>query len=163
MGLDTVQRGPTTTTRQLSKGTVVATTRSAHTVWEGNLLEGNGVVTFDSSGIGQQPVSWPSRAEQPNGKTSPEELIAAAHSSCFSMALSHALAGAGTPPTKLVTSADVTFQPGEGITGIHLTVEGTVDGLDNDGFVAAAEDAKANCPVSQALKAVPITLSAKLA
>jgi osmotically inducible protein OsmC len=141
----------------------VATTRSAHTVWEGNLLEGNGVVTFDSSGIGQQPVSWPSRAEQPNGKTSPEELIAAAHSSCFSMALSHALAGAGTPPTKLVTSADVTFQPGEGITGIHLTVEGTVAGLDNDGFVAAAEDAKANCPVSQALKAVPITLSAKLA
>ncbi|AJP04686.1 OsmC family protein [Streptomyces sp. NPDC052020] len=141
----------------------MATTRSAHTVWEGNLLEGNGVVTFDSSGIGQQPVSWPSRAEQPNGKTSPEELIAAAHSSCFSMALSHALAGAGTPPTKLVTSADVTFQPGEGITGIHLTVEGTVAGLDNDGFVAAAEDAKANCPVSQALKAVPITLSAKLA
>ncbi|CQR60710.1 OsmC family protein [Streptomyces leeuwenhoekii] len=141
----------------------MATTRSAHTVWEGNLLEGNGVVTFDSSGIGQQPVSWPSRAEQANGKTSPEELIAAAHSSCFSMALSHALAGAGTPPTKLVTSADVTFQPGEGITGIHLTVEGTVAGLDNDGFVAAAEDAKANCPVSQALKAVPITLSAKLA
>lgn len=141
----------------------MATTRSAHTVWEGNLLEGNGVVTFDSSGIGQQPVSWPSRAEQPDGRTSPEELIAAAHSSCFSMALSHALAGAGKAPTKLVTSADVTFQPGEGITGIHLTVEGTVPGLDDDGFVAAAEDAKANCPVSQALKAVPITLSAKLA
>ncbi|CAL9392690.1 Peroxiredoxin OsmC [Streptomyces sp. enrichment culture] len=148
--------------RDHTKGMTVATTRSAHTVWEGNLLEGNGVVTFDSSGIGQQPVSWPSRAEQANGKTSPEELIAAAHSSCFSMALSHGLAGAGTPPTKLVTSADVTFQPGEGITGIHLTVEGTVPGLDNDAFVAAAEDAKANCPVSQALKAVPITLSAKL-
>ncbi|MFE1439558.1 OsmC family protein [Streptomyces sp. NPDC058739] len=141
----------------------MATTRSAHTVWEGNLLQGNGVVTFDSSGIGQQAVSWPSRAEQANGKTSPEELIAAAHSSCFSMALSHGLAGAGTPPTKLVTSADVTFQPGEGITGIHLTVEGTVEGLDNDAFVAAAQDAKANCPVSQALKAVPITLDAKLA
>jgi osmotically inducible protein OsmC len=148
--------------RDHTKGMTVATTRSAHTVWEGNLLEGNGVVTFDSSGIGQQPVSWPSRAEQANGKTSPEELIAAAHSSCFSMALSHGLAGAGTPPTKLVTSADVTFQPGEGITGIHLTVEGTVPGLDNDAFVAAAEDAKANCPVSQALKAVPMTLSAKL-
>ncbi|GAA3293079.1 OsmC family protein [Streptomyces cinereospinus] len=141
----------------------MATTRSAHTVWEGNLLEGNGVVTFDSSGIGGQPVSWPSRAEQANGKTSPEELIAAAHSSCFSMALSHGLAGAGTPPTKLVTSADVTFQPGEGITGIALSVEGTVPGLDEDAFVAAAEDAKANCPVSQALKAVPITLTAKLA
>ncbi|GGX72074.1 OsmC family protein [Streptomyces minutiscleroticus] len=141
----------------------MATTRSAHTVWEGDLLKGNGVVTFDSSGIGEQPVSWPSRAEQANGRTSPEELIAAAHSSCFSMALSNGLAKAGNPPTKLVTSADVTFQPGEGITGIHLTVEGTVPGLDNDGFVAAAEDAKANCPVSQALSGTTITLSAKLA
>ncbi|MFI6034377.1 OsmC family protein [Streptomyces sp. NPDC051315] len=142
----------------------MATTRSAHTVWEGNLLEGNGVVSFDSSGaIDQQPVTWASRSQEANGRTSPEELIAAAHSSCFSMAFSHALAGAGTPPTKLVASADVTFQPGEGITGIHLTVEGTVPGLDHDAFVAAAEEAKANCPVSQALKAVPITLSAKLA
>ncbi|GAA4786234.1 OsmC family protein [Streptomyces ziwulingensis] len=141
----------------------MATTRSAHTVWEGDLLQGNGVVTFDSSGIGEQPVSWPSRAEQANGKTSPEELIAAAHSSCFSMALSNGLAKAGTPPTKLVTSADVTFQPGEGITGIHLTVEGTVAGLDADGFTAAAEDAKKNCPVSQALTGTTITLSAKLA
>ncbi|MFJ3231789.1 OsmC family protein [Streptomyces sp. NPDC086787] len=141
----------------------MATTRTAHTVWEGNLIEGNGVVTFDSSGIGQQPVSWPSRAEQANGKTSPEELIAAAHSSCFSMALSHGLSGAGTPPTKLVTSADVTFQPGEGITGIHLNVEGTVPGLDEDGFTAAAEEAKKNCPVSQALSGTNITLSAKLA
>jgi osmotically inducible protein OsmC len=141
----------------------VATTRSAHTEWEGNLLEGSGTVTFDSSGIGQQPVSWPSRAEQANGKTSPEELIAGAHSACFSMALSHGLAGAGTPPTKLTTSADVTFQPGEGITGIHLTVEGQVPGLDEAGFVAAAEDAKKNCPVSQALTGTTITLTAKLA
>lgn len=76
----------------------MATTRTAHTVWEGNLLEGSGVVTFDSSGIGEQPVTWASRAQDANGKTSPEELIAAAHSSCFSMALSHALAGAGTRP-----------------------------------------------------------------
>ncbi|MFE0456291.1 OsmC family protein [Streptomyces sp. NPDC058914] len=142
----------------------MATTRSAHTVWEGSLLDGNGVVTFDSSGaIGEQPVTWAARSQEPSGKTSPEELIAAAHSSCFSMALSHALAGAGNPPSRLVTSADVTFQPGEGITGIHLTVEGTVPGIDNDGFVSAAEEAKVNCPVSQALKAVPITLSAKLA
>ncbi len=141
----------------------MATTRTAHTVWEGELLKGSGTVTFDSSGIGSQPVSWPSRAEAANGKTSPEELIAAAHSSCFSMAFSHALAQAGTPATRLVASADVTFQPGEGITGIHLTVEGTVPGMDHDAFVAAAEDAKVNCPVSQALKAVPITLSAKLA
>ncbi|MER6446169.1 peroxiredoxin [Streptomyces venezuelae] len=141
----------------------MATTRHAHTVWEGNLLEGKGQVTLDSSGKGTFDVSWPSRAEAANGKTSPEELIAAAHSSCFSMALSHGLAGAGTPPTRLETKADVTFQPGEGITGIHLSVEGEVPGLDNDGFVAAAEDAKKNCPVSQALTGTTITLSAKLA
>ncbi|WP_210584920.1 OsmC family protein [Streptomyces sp. GESEQ-35] len=142
----------------------MATTRSAHTVWEGNLLEGNGVVTFDSSGaIDEQPVTWASRAQDANGKTSPEELIAAAHSSCFSMAFSNMLAKAGTPPTKLVTSADVNFQPGEGITGIHLTVEGTVPGIDNDTFVAIAEEAKVGCPVSQALTGTTITLSAKLA
>ncbi|MFG3364901.1 OsmC family protein [Streptomyces sp. NPDC090032] len=141
----------------------MATTRSAHTVWEGDLLKGSGVVTFDSSGIGEQAVSWASRAEQANGKTSPEELIAAAHSSCFSMALSNGLTTGGNPPTKLVTSADVTFQPGEGITGIHLTVEGTVPGLDEAGFTAAAEDAKKNCPVSQALTGTTITLTSKLA
>ncbi|MDW6063046.1 OsmC family protein [Streptomyces sp. NPDC000941] len=140
----------------------MATTRTAHTVWHGNLTEGKGAVTFDSSGIGEQPVSWPSRAEQANGKTSPEELIAAAHSSCFSMALSHGLTQAGTPPTQLTTQADVTFQPGTGITGIHLTVEGTVEGVDEDAFVAAAEEAKKNCPVSQALAGTTITLTAKL-
>ncbi|MET7285377.1 OsmC family protein [Streptomyces sp. NPDC005573] len=140
----------------------MATTRTAHTVWEGDLLKGSGVVAFDSSGIGEQPVSWPSRAEQANGKTSPEELIAAAHSSCYSMALSHGLAGAGTPPTRLETRADVTFQPGEGITGIHLSVRGEVPGLDEDAFVAAAEDAKKNCPVSQALTGTDITLTAEL-
>ncbi len=141
----------------------MATTRTAHTVWQGNLAEGQGTVTFDSSGIGAQPVSWPSRAEQANGKTSPEELIAAAHSSCFSMALSHGLTQAGNPPTQLTTQAEVTFQPGTGITGIHLTVEGTVEGLDEAAFTAAAEDAKKNCPVSQALAGTEITLSAKLA
>ncbi|AWK11826.1 OsmC family peroxiredoxin [Streptomyces spongiicola] len=141
----------------------MATTRQAHTVWEGDLLAGSGVVTFDSSGIGDFPVSWPSRAEQANGRTSPEELIAGAHSSCFSMALSHGLAGAGTPPTRLETKADVTFQPGEGITGIHLSVEGRVPGLDQEGFQAAAEEAKKNCPVSQALSGTEITLTAKLA
>ncbi|MFJ9917515.1 OsmC family peroxiredoxin [Actinacidiphila glaucinigra] len=140
----------------------MATTRSAHTVWDGDLLGGKGTVTFDSSGIGRQPVSWPSRAEDAKGRTSPEELIAAAHSSCFSMALSHGLTGAGTPPTKLVTSADVTFEPGVGITGVHLTVEGTVAGLDVDAFAAAAADAKENCPVSQALAGTGITLTAKL-
>ncbi|MFF5131811.1 OsmC family protein [Streptomyces syringium] len=141
----------------------MATNRTAHTVWEGELLKGSGTVTFDSSGIGDYPVSWPSRAEQANGQTSPEELIAGAHSSCFSMALSHGLTGAGTPPTRLETKAEVTFQPGEGITGIHLSVRGEVPGLDEEGFVAAAENAKKNCPVSQALTGTTITLSAELA
>nr|BFD91347.1 OsmC family protein [Kitasatospora sp. Xyl93] len=141
----------------------MATTRTATTAWEGNLIAGKGLVTFASSGIGEFPVSWPARAETPNGKTSPEELIGAAHSACFSMALSHGLTGAGTPPTKLETRADVTFQPGTGITGIHLTVVGEVPGLDEAGFVKAAEDAKANCPVSQALTGTTITLSASLA
>ncbi|MEW1905594.1 MULTISPECIES: OsmC family protein [unclassified Streptomyces] len=140
----------------------MATVRHAHTVWEGNLIQGSGVVSLDSSGVGQFDVSWPARSEEPNGKTSPEELIAAAHSSCFSMALSHGLAGAGTPPARLETKADVTFQPGEGITGIHLTVRGEVPGLDEDGFRAAAEDAKKNCPVSQALSGTNITLTAEL-
>lgn len=141
----------------------MSTTRTAHTVWEGNLLEGTGEVALDSSEIGRYPVSWPSRAEQPNGKTSPEELIAAAHSSCFSMALSNGLGQAGTPPTKLTTQAEVTFQPGEGITGIHLTVQGEVPGIDEGAFVDAAEDAKANCPVSQALSGTTISLTASLA
>ncbi|MFB7511599.1 OsmC family protein [Streptomyces broussonetiae] len=141
----------------------MATTRTAHTVWEGNLLQGSGTVSLDSSNIGTYDVTWASRAEQPNGRTSPEELIAAAHSSCFSMALSHGLAGAGTPPRQLETKAEVTFQPGEGITGIHLTVRGEVPGLDAEGFASAAEDAKKNCPVSQALAGTTITLTAELA
>ncbi|GAA3145456.1 OsmC family protein [Streptomyces rameus] len=141
----------------------MATTRTAQTHWEGDLLSGSGTVSLDSSGIGSYDVTWASRSQEPNGRTSPEELIAAAHSSCFSMALSHALAGAGTPPTRLDTKADVTFQPGEGITGIHLTVRGEVPGLDEQGFQSAAEDAKKNCPVSQALTGTTITLTAELA
>jgi lipoyl-dependent peroxiredoxin len=141
----------------------MATTRTSKTHWEGSLMEGAGQVSLESSGIGTYDVSWPSRAEQANGKTSPEELIAAAHSACYSMALSHALAGAGTPPQALDTQADVSFQPGEGITGIHLSVVGTVEGIDADGFAAAAEDAKKNCPVSQALAGTTITLEARLA
>jgi lipoyl-dependent peroxiredoxin len=141
----------------------MATTRNATTHWEGSLFEGAGQVTLQSSGIGTYDVTWASRAEDPNGRTSPEELIAAAHSACFSMALSNGLAKAGTPPTALDTSAAVDFVPGTGITEIRLSVRGAVDGMSNDDFVAAAEDAKANCPVSQALKAVPITLDAALA
>ncbi|MBY8849338.1 OsmC family peroxiredoxin [Saccharothrix sp. MB29] len=141
----------------------MATTRKATTHWEGNLLEGKGSVALESSGIGTYDVSWPSRAEEANGKTRPEELIAAAHSSCYSMALSHGLAQAGTPPQTVDTSAEVTFQPGTGITGIHLTVTASVPGLDADAFAEAAENAKKNCPVSQALAGTEITLTATLA
>lgn len=142
----------------------MATTRTATTHWEGPLLEGgSGRVTLESSGLGTYDVSWPARTEEPNGRTSPEELIAAAHSACFSMALSNMLAKAGSPPQALDTKADVTFQPGEGITGVHLTVVGSVEGMDADGFKEHAENAKANCPVSKALTGTTITLDASLA
>jgi lipoyl-dependent peroxiredoxin len=140
----------------------MATTRIATTQWQGALLDGSGRVTLESSGLGTYDVSWPSRTEEPNGHTSPEELIAAAHSSCFSMALSGALAKSGTPPTSLETTAAVTFQPGEGITGSHLTVRGDVPGISAEDFQAAAEDATKNCPVSQALTGTTITLDASL-
>jgi lipoyl-dependent peroxiredoxin len=141
----------------------MATTRYASTHWEGSLFEGAGKVTLETSGIGTYDVTWASRAEEANGKTSPEELIAAAHSSCFSMALSNGLAKAGTPASALDTQAAVDFTPGTGITGIKLTVKGVVEGMSNEDFVAAATAAKEGCPVSQALAAVPITLDAALA
>jgi lipoyl-dependent peroxiredoxin len=131
----------------------MATERRARVTWQGSLLEGSGRIEEVGSGaIGPLDVTWASRAEDPNGRTSPEELIAAAHASCFSMALSHALAQAGTPPERLTVSATVTFVPGTGITKSLLDVEGSVPGLDEDGFREAAENAKDNCPVSQALK-----------
>lgn len=138
----------------------MATTRTATAHWEGSLMEGSGEVTLQSSGVGTYAVSWPARAEEAGGKTSPEELIAAAHSTCFSMALSNALAQAGTPPTSLDTTAEVTFQPGTGITGIALSVVGDVPGISAEQFEEAAQGAKTGCPVSQALSAVPITLEA---
>jgi osmotically inducible protein OsmC len=143
----------------------VATDRTANVVWQGDLMSGGGTIAQVPSGaFGPLDVSWASRAEEPNGKTSPEELIAAAWASCFAMALSNGLAKAGTPPEQLETSATVTFQPGEGITRGVLTVRGTVPSLDEAGFRAAAEDAKKNCPVSQALSGIPdVTLEASLA
>lgn len=141
----------------------MATTRTASTRWEGTLLEGAGQVTLKSSGLGTYDVSWPARTEEPNGRTSPEELIAAAHSSCFSMAFSGALAKNGTPATTLDTSAEVEFTPGTGITGIKLTVRGVVEGIDAEKFVELAEGAKTGCPVSQALTGTTITLDASLA
>jgi osmotically inducible protein OsmC len=142
----------------------MAATRTASAHWEGSLIEGAGKVTLESSGLGTYDVTWPARTEEKSGgRTSPEELIAAAHSTCYSMSLSHALAQAGTPPTSIDTSADVTFQPGTGITGIVLKVTGAVPGITAEQFQEAAEAAKVGCPVSQALKAVPITLEATFA
>ena len=137
----------------------MATTRNANAHWEGTLLEGQGTVEMSSSGVGTFPITWASRAETADGRTSPEELIAAAHASCFSMALSNGLAKAGTPATTLDTSVEVDFQPGVGITEIRITLSGVVDGLDDAGLAAAAEVAKSNCPVSKALAAVPILLN----
>jgi lipoyl-dependent peroxiredoxin len=143
----------------------MATDRRAEAVWQGDLLNGSGTIAQVPSGaFGPLDVSWAARAEEPNGKTSPEELVAAAWASCFAMALSNVLAKAGSPPEKLETSATVTFQPGEGITKGALTVRGTVPGLDEAAFDAAANDAKVNCPVSQALAGIPdVTLHAELA
>ncbi|MGZ8783624.1 MAG: OsmC family protein [Gaiellaceae bacterium] len=139
--------------------------RRASVRWNGDLMGGSGTIDEVGSGaFGPLDVSWPARSEDASGgKTSPEELIAAAHASCFSMALAHGLAQGGNAPEQLSTSATVTFVPGTGITKIALTVRGTVPGLDADRFAAAAEDAKKNCPVSQALAGVPeITLDAEL-
>ena len=137
----------------------MATTRTATTEWQGTLTEGSGRTTLDSSGLGTFDVTWSSRAEEPEGKTSPEELIAAAHASCFSMAFSARLAKEGATAPTLRTTAEVDFQPGEGITGIRLHATGQADGVSDERFRELAEDAKQNCPVSQALKAVPISLT----
>jgi len=135
-----------------SKEAGMATERRAEVTWEGSLMEGSGTIESVGSGaFGPLDVSWPARAEDQRAETSPEELIAAAHASCFSMALSGALARAGHAPEHLSVSATVTFQPGEGITRSVLDVEGNVPGIDEAAFRQAAEDAKANCPVSKAL------------
>jgi osmotically inducible protein OsmC len=142
-------------------------TRTARTAWNGNLLEGSGQVELTSSGVGTYEVSFPKRvADDADGTTSPEELIAAAHSACYAMALSNEIAQAGGTPQALDVQADVTLGPdpagGFRITGIKLTVRGEVDGLDEAGFAKAAQGAKEGCPVSKALAAVDITLDAAL-
>jgi osmotically inducible protein OsmC len=142
----------------------VATDRKADVTWHGNLTNGDGRIDSVTSGaFGGLDVSWPARAEEPNGLTSPEELIAAAHAACFSMALSAGLAKDDHAPEELKTSATVTFQPGEGITKIAIDVAGRVPGMDEEAFKQAAEQAKENCPVSKALAGVPeISLNARL-
>jgi lipoyl-dependent peroxiredoxin len=143
----------------------VTTERQASVVWQGDLMNGSGTIAKVPSGaFGPLDVSWAARAEEPNGKTSPEELIAAAWASCFAMALSLGLAKAGNPPERLDTSATVTFVPGTGITRSALTVVGHVPGIAEESFTAAAEAAKDGCPVSGALKGnVELTLDARLA
>jgi lipoyl-dependent peroxiredoxin len=144
-------------------------TRIARTAWNGTLAEGVGQVELTSSGVGTYEVSFPKRAADSSpGTTSPEELIAAAHSACYAMSLSNEIATAGGTPISLDVSASVTLGPdadkgGFAITGIVLTVEGEVEGLDADGFAKAAQTAKEGCPVSKALTGTTITLEASLA
>jgi osmotically inducible protein OsmC len=140
--------------------------RTATTVWEGDLAHGNGILSLTSGATDDLPVTWASRTERSAGKTSPEELIAAAHASCFSMALSHGLAESGHPPDRLEVSATVTLSldGGPKVTSSHLTVRGTVPGLDADGFAEAAKGAADGCPISGALKGnLEITVDAQLA
>jgi len=146
------------------KGRVMESRASA--IWEGDLLRGGGSTTLMSGAAGPLPVSWPSRTEEANGKTSPEELIAAAHSACYSMALSHGLSGAGNPPTRLDTDAVATFEEvdaGWRLTKMALSVRGDVPGMTDDSFQAVAAEAKDGCPVSNALAGnVEISLEATL-
>jgi lipoyl-dependent peroxiredoxin len=143
----------------------MATDRRAEVTWQGDLMRGSGVIDRVGSGsFGPLDVTWASRTEEPGGRTSPEELIAAAHAACFSMALAHALAQAGNPPEQLSTSATVTFVPGTGITRSALEVEAKVPGLDESAFRQAADEAKDGCPVSQALRGnVELEVNARLA
>ena len=143
-------------------------TRTARTAWNGSLQEGSGQVELSSSGVGTFEVSFPKRAaDDADGTTSPEELIAAAHSACYAMSLSGGIANAGGTTQSLEIKADVTLgkdedEGGFRLTGITLTVVGEVDGLDAAAFQKAAEEAKAGCPISKALAGVDITLDARL-
>jgi lipoyl-dependent peroxiredoxin len=140
--------------------------RTATTVWQGDLAHGNGVLSLKSGAAPELPVTWASRTERSDGKTSPEELIAAAHSSCFSMALSHELAESGHAPERLDVSATVTLSldGGPRVSSSHLTVRGVVPGIDADAFAQAAEGAKDGCPISGALKGnLELTVDAQLA
>ena len=141
----------------------MAVEKRASAVWRGSLVDGGGSVTAASGAFTDLSVTWPKRSEQGQEATSPEELIAAAHAACFSMALSHGLAQGGTPPEELNVGVTVGFQAGEGITGIAIDVTGRVPGIDQAGFETGASTAAQNCPVSKALAGVEITHSARLA
>lgn len=147
----------------------MAAERTAHVTWSGSLMDGSGMIeSTGSEAIGGLEVTWASRSEpDASGRTSPEELIAAAHATCLSMALAGGLAKAGHPPTRIETDAVATLDQAEGgfrITSMRLSVRGEVDGIDEDAFRAAAEEAKEGCPVSNALaESIEITLEATLA
>ncbi|MCY7412792.1 MAG: OsmC family peroxiredoxin [Salinibacterium sp.] len=141
----------------------MSVTSEATTLWFGDLLSGSGTTSLDSSDAAEFPVTWAARSEGVSGKTNPEELLGAAHSACFSMAFSAALASHGTPPESLQVTAAVTFEPGTGITGSHLLVSAKVPGISADDFQKLASEAKIGCPVSQALAGITITLEASLA
>jgi lipoyl-dependent peroxiredoxin len=139
--------------------------RSANTAWEGGLAKGGGTVSIKSGATDDLPVTWASRTERSDGKTSPEELIAAAHSSCFAMALSHELGEAGNPPDRLEVGSTVTLDEVDGaptVTTSKLTVRGKVPGIDQAAFEEAAQGAGKNCPVSRALGGVDIQVDATL-
>jgi osmotically inducible protein OsmC len=138
-------------------------TSTSSTVWNGVLVSGSGTVSLQSSHAAELPVSWKARSEGSDSVTTPEELLGAAHSACFSMALANALTTFGTPPETISTSAAVTFDPASGITGSHLTVSAKVPDISDDDFQRVAEEAKSTCPVSRALVGIPITLDATLA
>jgi osmotically inducible protein OsmC len=138
-------------------------TSTSSTVWNGVLVSGSGTVSLQSSHAAELPVSWKARSEGSDSVTTPEELLGAAHSACFSMALANALTTLGTPPETISTSAAVTFDPASGITGSHLTVSAKVPDISDDDFQRVAEEAKSTCPVSRALLGIPITLDATLA
>ncbi|MGZ0068512.1 OsmC family peroxiredoxin [Microbacterium arborescens] len=140
----------------------MSVTSEATTSWKGSLTEGSGQIALESSNQGPFEVNWKARSEGSSAVTTPEELIAAAHSSCFSMALSHALAENGTPPESVETTASVTFIPGTGIAGSHLNVNAVVPGLSAEDFDRLAHEAKSGCPVSAALAGIEITLEATL-
>jgi osmotically inducible protein OsmC len=145
----------------------MAVERTANAEWQGDLMTGSGTVSTQTGVVNNATVKWSSRAEQADENTSPEELIAAAHATCVSMALANGLAQAGTPPQRLETEATATFEKaGDGFrfTTMKLTIRGQVEGLDEDGFRQAAAEARDNCPVSQALKGnVELSLDASLA
>jgi len=140
-----------------------AITSEATSVWTGDLKSGSGTVTLDSSQSGEVTVTWKARSEGEKGMSNPEELLAAAHASCFSMACANALTKFGATPRSIQVTAAVTFDTDEGITGSHLLLSADAAGITEEDFQRVAEDAKTNCPVSRALIGIPVTLEAELA